>query len=450
MRQNSIDFNDSDAFLPLAARMRPKTLDEYVGQEHILAPGKALRRAIENGRCHSLILWGPPGTGKTTLAELIGRYADAAVESMSAVTDGVKEFRELIKKAEDNALIHQQKTVLFIDEIGAMAKNAQDRLLPYVENGTVILVGATTSNPSFELNGALLSRARVYILKKLQSANLLQLIEFAIKDSERGYGKHHINFPLELRELICEACDGDGRRALNYLELLVDMAPEVNEVKTIDRALIKELLGSRMPTYDKGGDVYFDLVSALHKSIRGSSPDGGLYWFARILTSGGDPLQVARRLLAIASEDIGNADPRALEIALNAWDTFTRVGPAEGERAIAQAIVYLACAPKSNAVYVAWNQARKLAASEPDYPVPLHLRNAPTKLMKSLGHGTEYRYAHNEPGAYAAGERYLPPELSQQKLYQPTERGLEKKIQDKLAYLADLDARASPKRYETD
>lgn len=443
MSSLSLDF--SADFRPLAARMRPETLDQYIGQEHLLAPGKPLRRAIEAGQCHSMILWGPPGTGKTTLAELMARYCQAEVERVSAVTSGVKEIRAAIDKARDNKF-RGVRTLLFVDEVHRFNKSQQDAFLPFIEDGTITFIGATTENPSFELNNALLSRARVYLLKRLDEPAIEAIIRQALQDP-RGLANESLAFEAGVLRALVQLVDGDGRKALNYLELLADMATESTGQKRIDKALLAEVTGERMARFDNQGDHYYDLISAVHKSIRGSAPQAALYWYARIVAAGGDPLYVARRLLAIASEDVGNADPKAMQVALAAWDCFERVGPAEGERAIAQAIVYLACAPKSNAVYTAWKAALQDAKSLPDYEVPAHLRNAPTKLMAELGYGAEYRYAHDEPGAYAAGECFFPPELAERVYYQPSDRGLEKQIAQKLAYLAELDAQSPLKRY---
>lgn len=435
----SLDFEQDD-FRPLAARMRPQRLEQYLGQGHILGPDKPLRRALEAGHCHSMILWGPPGTGKTTLAELIAHYCDAQVERVSAVTSGVKEIRAAIERAREHKLAGR-RTILFVDEVHRFNKSQQDAFLPHIEDGTVTFIGATTENPSFELNNALLSRARVYLLKRLEPSDIEQMITQALTD-ERGLAEQGIELAEGVQRALAELVDGDGRKALNYLELLSDMAELQAGVRRIDKALLAEVTGERLARFDNQGDLYYDLISAIHKSIRGSNPDAGLYWYARMSSAGCDPLYIARRLLAIASEDIGLADPKAMQVALAAWDCFTRVGPAEGERAIAQAIVYLACAPKSNALYTAWNAALKDAKDLPDYEVPMHLRNAPTKLMKELGHGAEYRYAHHEPGAYAAGERYLPEALAQRRYYQPNERGFEQKVKAKLDYLKNLDQQA--------
>ena len=442
---NTLDLDFSADFRPLAARMRPERFEHYIGQEHLLAPGKPLRRAIEAGQCHSMILWGPPGTGKTTLAELMAHYCQAEVERVSAVTSGVKEIRAAIDKARDNKY-RGIRTLLFVDEVHRFNKSQQDAFLPHIEDGTIIFIGATTENPSFELNNALLSRARVYLLKRLDEAAVEAILLQALTDP-RGLAHEPLQFADGVLKALVQLVDGDGRKALNYLELLNDMAEERDGCKLIDRQLLAEVTGEKMARFDNQGDLYYDLISAVHKSIRGSAPDAALYWYARIVAAGGDPLYVARRLLAIASEDVGNADPRAMQVALAAWDCFTRVGPSEGERAIAQAIVYLACAPKSNAVYTAWKGALQDARELSDYEVPAHLRNAPTKLMSSLGYGAEYRYAHDEPGAYAAGECFFPPELAGRHYYQPSDRGLEKQIAQKLDYLAELDAKSPNKRY---
>ncbi|MEF2485324.1 replication-associated recombination protein A [Vibrio mimicus] len=448
MSNYSLDFSGDEDFRPLAARMRPQTVEQYIGQQHILGPGKPLRRALEAGHIHSMILWGPPGTGKTTLAEVAANYANAEVERVSAVTSGVKEIRAAIEKARENKL-SGRRTILFVDEVHRFNKSQQDAFLPHIEDGTVTFIGATTENPSFELNNALLSRARVYKLTSLTQQEIQQALQQAIADSERGLGKVAAVFVDNVLDRLAELVNGDARMSLNYLELLYDMAREDDQgCKLIDLPLLAEVAGEKVSRFDNRGDIWYDLISAVHKSIRGSDPDAALYWAARMISAGCDPLYIARRLLAIASEDVGNADPRGMQVALSAWDCFTRVGPAEGERAIAQAIVYLACAPKSNAVYTAWKQALSDAHNLPEFEVPPHLRNAPTRLMKDLGYGEEYRYAHDEPGAYAAGECYFPPEMSGTRYYQPTQRGLETKIAEKLAYLADLNAKSPQKRYE--
>nr|WP_306309275.1 replication-associated recombination protein A [Xenorhabdus anantnagensis] len=427
--------------------MRPVTLDHYIGQQHLLAKEKPLPRAIRAGHLHSMILWGPPGTGKTTLAEIIGYYAQADIERISAVTSGIKEIRESIEKAQQNRNAGR-RTILFVDEVHRFNKSQQDAFLPHIEDGTITFIGATTENPSFELNSALLSRARVYLLKSLSTAEIEQVLIQAMNDTERGIGGQNIVLPDNTRQMIAELVAGDARRSLNLLEMMSDMA-ETNEQgqRILTPELLKEVSGERSARFDNKGDRYYDLISALHKSIRGSAPDAALYWYARIITAGGDPLYVARRLLAIASEDVGNADPRGMQIAIAAWDCFTRVGAAEGERAIAQAIVYLACAPKSNAVYTAFKAAMADAQNKPDYDVPAHLRNAPTKLMKEIGFGEAYRYAHDEANAYAAGEVYFPPEMQQTRYYYPAARGLEGKIGEKLNWLMEQDQNSPIKRY---
>ena len=445
---SSLSFDFSEDYRPLAARMRPRTLAEYIGQSHLLSEGKPLYRAILAGHAHSMILWGPPGTGKTTLAEIIAGHFNAEVEQLSAVTSGVKEIREAIERAKINQQAGR-RTLLFVDEVHRFNKSQQDAFLPYIENGTIIFIGATTENPSFELNNALLSRARTYILKPLQAVEILKILQNALADKTRGLGSESFVLEDDVLSLLSDYVNGDARYALSCLELMADMAQSTSKGKLLNKTLLTEILGERQARFDKGGDRYYDLISALHKSIRGSSPDGALYWFTRILAAGGDPLYVARRLLAIASEDVGNADPRAMQIALAAWDCYTRVGAYEGERAIAQAVIYLAVAPKSNAVYTAFNQAKKLVKETADYDVPEHLRNAPTALMKSLGYGEEYRYAHNEPNAYAAGENYFPPELSETVFYIPSERGMEKQIKEKMAWLKAQDEQSAQKRYKS-
>ncbi|WP_314186166.1 replication-associated recombination protein A [Aggregatibacter kilianii] len=446
MSNFSFDFNEND-FRPLAARMRPTTLVQYCGQSHLLGEGKPLRKAIEAGYVHSMIFWGPPGTGKTTLAEIIAQRINAEVERISAVTSGIKEIREAIEKAKQNKLAGL-RTILFVDEVHRFNKSQQDAFLPHIEDGTIIFIGATTENPSFELNNALLSRARVYILKPLSTQEIERVLQQAIDDQENGLGKVRLDLQENLLSLLAEYVNGDARLALNCLEMMVDMAAESKNGKILDRTLLTEVLGERQARFDKQGDRFYDFISALHKSIRGSAPDAALYWYVRIITAGGDPLYVARRLLAIASEDVGNADPRAMQVALAAWDCFTRVGAAEGERAIAQAIVYLAVAPKSNAVYLAFKAAKKLATESADFDVPEHLRNAPTNLMKDLGFGAEYRYAHDEPNAYAVGENYFPPQLKDTQFYFPTTRGMEIKIKEKLDWLKGLDQESQTKRYK--
>ena len=427
--------------------MRPETLNDYIGQQHLLSPDKPLYQAILAGRCHSLILWGPPGVGKTTLAQIIANHADASLIQMSAVTAGVKDIREAVSEAKANLAGRGQRTLLFVDEVHRFNKSQQDAFLPHIEDGTFIFVGATTENPSFALNNAILSRARVYVLKALEQADLFNVIERALREDVE-LSQKHIEIAENAKQALCQASDGDARKVLNLLEQAVDLTTEQQGKYLVDQHVLSQVLPTHLAKYDKGGDEFYDLISAFHKSVRGSSPDGALYWYCRILAGGGDPLYVARRLLAIATEDIGNADPRAMEVALNAWDIFQRVGPSEGERAIAQATIYLASAPKSNAVYMAFNQAMQDAKNEPSHPVPEHLRNAPTSLMKDLGYGAEYRYAHNEEGAFAAGEKYFPEAINDRQYYFPTDRGLEQKIKQKLDYLSQRNEQSDIKRYE--
>nr|WP_283939763.1 replication-associated recombination protein A [Pseudomonas sp. R3.Fl] len=434
-------FRSEPVAQPLAARLRAASLDEYVGQEHLLARGKPLREALEQGALHSMIFWGPPGVGKTTLAKLLAQVSDAHFETISAVLSGVKEIRQSVEMAKQQAAQYGRRTILFVDEVHRFNKSQQDAFLPYVEDGTLIFIGATTENPSFELNNALLSRARVYVLKSLDEAALRKLVQRALSE-EKGLGKRHLSLPEESFAILMAAADGDGRRLLNLLENASDLAEDGGEISA---ELLQNLLGDSRRRFDKGGEAFYDQISALHKSVRGSSPDGALYWYARMLDGGCDPLYIARRVVRMASEDIGNADPRALTLCLHAWDVQERLGSPEGELAIAQAIVYLACAPKSNAVYNAYNTARRDVAENGSLEVPLHLRNAPTKLMKNLGYGEEYRYAHDEPDAYAAGEDYFPEQLEPRQYYQPVPRGLELKIGEKLKHLAALD-RASPRK----
>ena len=425
---------------PLADRMRPASLDEYVGQQHLLSPGKPLRQAIETDNLHSMVFWGPPGTGKTTLARLIANYAGAQFLSLSAVLGGIKDIRDAVKKARQ-ARRQGQRTILFVDEVHRFNKAQQDAFLPYVEDGTLTFIGATTENPSFELNNALLSRARVYVLKALGAADIRAIIDRALRDKESGLGKLGLGLNGQIRDDLATAADGDARRALNLLEIAAGIA-EANGLDHIDEEVMREVIGDGLRRFDKGGDAFYDQISALHKSVRGSDPDAALYWFARMIDGGCDPLYVARRAVRMASEDIGNADPRALRLSLDAWETQQRLGSPEGELAIAQALVYMACAPKSNAVYIAFKAAMNDSREHGSLEVPAHLRNAPTKLMKELGYGKTYRYAHDEPEGYAAGERYLPDELMDRRYYDPVPRGLEQKISDKLAHLRTLDARA--------
>jgi putative ATPase len=422
-------------YQPLAARLRSHNLDEFFGQSHLLAPGKPLRTAILQGHLHSMILWGPPGVGKTTLAKLIANYAQAHFETLSAVLAGVKELRAAVERANHLRTEQQQATILFIDEIHRFNKAQQDVLLPHVEEGTLILMGATTENPSFELNNALLSRTRVYVLKRLQQNEILQIIERALLDKEQGLGKLAIEISATIREQIALAADGDARQALNILEIVTDLA----ENGHVTEAVLAQALSSGVRRFDKGGEAFYDQISALHKSVRGSSPDAALYWLTRMLDGGCDPLYIARRIVRMASEDIGNADPRALQLALNTWDVQERLGSPEGELALAQAVVYLACAAKSNAVYTAFHAAMADAKQNGSLDVPLHLRNAPTKLMQQLDYGKNYRYAHDESDAYARGENYFPEEMQARQYYYPVARGLEIQIAEKLAKLKLLD-----------
>ncbi|MET0659661.1 MAG: replication-associated recombination protein A [Steroidobacteraceae bacterium] len=412
---------------PLADRMRPARIEEFVGQEHLLAPGKPLRRMLDGGHLHSMIFWGPPGSGKTTLARLIAARCEAEFIALSAVMAGVKDIRAAVDRAQQTRASSGRRTVLFLDEVHRFNKAQQDAFLPWVEDGTLVFVGATTENPSFELNNALLSRARVYVLRALQPSDLMQLIRRALTAQGGTTG-----IDEGALELLARAADGDGRRALNMLELALDLA-SVNEPPVINGAIASEVAAGGVRRFDKQGEAFYDQISALHKSVRGSDPDAALYWLCRMLDGGCDPRYLARRVLRMASEDIGNADPRALTLALEAAEVYERLGSPEGELALAQAVVFMACAAKSNAVYVAFNEAMADAKSSGSLDVPLHLRNAPTRLMKQLGYGKDYRYAHDEPDAYASGEKYLPEELEGRQYYRPVPRGLEIKIAEALA-----------------
>jgi putative ATPase len=425
----------TDDTRPLADRMRPTNLDEFVGQEHLLAPGKPLRRMLDGGHLHSMIFWGPPGVGKTTLARLIAARCAADFISLSAVMAGVKDIRAAVDRAQQARAANGRRTVLFLDEVHRFNKAQQDAFLPWVEDGTVVFVGATTENPSFELNNALLSRARVYVLRALQVEDIKRLLERAV-----GSQMATVTIAGGALELLARAADGDGRRALNMLELASDLAA-ANDPAVIDESIAAEVAAGGVRRFDKQGEAFYDQISALHKSVRGSDPDASLYWLCRMFDGGCDPRYIARRVLRMASEDIGNDDPRGLPLALEACEVYERLGSPEGELAIAQAVVFLACAAKSNAVYVAFNEAMADAKSSGSLDVPLHLRNAPTKLMKQLGYGKDYRYAHDEPNAYAAGERYFPDEMQPREYYHPVSRGLEIKIAEALAKRKGKDGR---------
>ena len=418
---------------PLAERLRPAVLDEVIGQEHLLAAGKPLRVAFESGQPHSMILWGPPGVGKTTLARLMAQGFNAEFIALSAVLSGVKDIREAVERAQVIQANSGRQTILFVDEVHRFNKSQQDAFLPHVESGLLTFIGATTENPSFEVNGALLSRAAVYVLKSLTTDDLLQLVERAIAID------HEFSVDQEAKQVLAASADGDGRKLLNNIEIILRAARQ-KKVSVIDVALLKESLGDTLRRFDKGGDAFYDQISALHKSVRGSNPDAALYWLVRMLDGGADPRYLSRRLIRMASEDIGLADPRALRLTLDAAESYERLGSPEGELALAEAVVYLACAAKSNAVYNAYNKVRSFIANDASRPVPDHLRNATTKLMKELGYGKLYRYAHDEPDAYAAGETYLPEGIREPSWYQPSPRGLEGKIAEKLAYLRQLDS----------
>ncbi len=440
----------SPDFRPLADRMRPRTLSEVVGQRHVLAPGKPLREALERGQLHSMVLWGPPGTGKTTVARLVARQTAAEFVTISAVLGGVKDIRDAVARAGTHRQTAGKDTILFVDEAHRFNKAQQDAFLPFVEDGTITFIGATTENPSFELNNALLSRARVYVLRPLETGEIRSVVDHALQDPDRGLGKLSLEMNETLRDQLAEAADGDARRALNLLEIAADLACG-DAGGAITRELLAEILSGGSPRrFDKGGDSFFDQISALHKSVRGSDPDASLYWLARMLDGGCDPLYVARRVVRMASEDIGNADPRALRLALDAWDTQQRLGSPEGELSLAQAVTYLACAPKSNAMYMAFNAARSDARKHGSLEVPAHLRNAPTPLMRALGNARDYRYAHDEPEAYAAGENYFPEGMAARRYYMPAPRGLEIKIADKLARLRALDSAYRKRRAPTE
>ena len=408
--------------------MRPQSLDQFVGQSQLVGEGAALRQALLAGRIHSMVLWGPPGTGKTTLARMVAQYCDARFEVLSAVTAGIKDVREVVARAKGLP----GKLVLFVDEVHRFNKAQQDGFLPHVEDGTLILIGATTENPSFELNNALLSRLRVYVLKPLEYDDLKELLDRALDDVERGLGSLRLSIPEDARRQLIDAADGDARRLLNLMEIAAQFAQTTEDGCVLPDEMLPEIIGTPLRRFDKGGDLFYDQISALHKSMRGTDPDAVLYWFCRMIDGGCDPRYIARRAIRMASEDVGNADPRALTLTLDAAESYERLGSPEGELALAQALVYLACAPKSNAVYKGFNEATNAAKETGTQEVPLHLRNAPTRLAKELGHGEGYRYAHNEPDGYAQGETYLPESLIGQQYYYPVDQGLEIKIREKL------------------
>ncbi|TVZ39201.1 putative ATPase [Alteromonadaceae bacterium 2753L.S.0a.02] len=434
MSRDLFESSTQECYQPLAARLRPLKLADYLGQEHILGAGKPLRSAIEHGQVHSMILWGPPGIGKTSLARLLATEANAHFLAISAVLAGVKDIRDAVTEAKQQQLAHQRKTILFVDEVHRFNKAQQDAFLPYVEDGTVIFVGATTENPSFEVNNALLSRCRVYVLQRFTNMQLQELIQRALH-SEQGLKSLELKIADNERVMLVKAADGDARRLLNLLEIASDL---VGNNGAITEEILEQVLTGDLRRFDKGGDLFYEQISALHKSVRGSDPDASLYWFVRMLDGGCDPLYIARRVVRMATEDIGNADPRGLTLALNAWDVQERLGSPEGELALAQAITYLAAAPKSNAVYNAFKQVSADVKQLPSYDVPVHLRNAPTQLMKNMNYGADYRYAHDEPDAFAAGVNYFPDEMQSVVYYQPVERGLEIKIAEKLRHLRKL------------
>ncbi len=438
-------FQSEQGYQPLASRMRPKRLSQYIGQAHLLSPGKPLREAIDSSQLHSMILWGPPGVGKTTIAKLISEVCDVHFQSLSAVLSGVKDIREAIAIAKQAKVGYGRKTLLFIDEVHRFNKSQQDAFLPHVEDGTVIFVGATTENPSFELNNALLSRARIYKLESLDVGQLVEVLKQAIGQDEELADKS-VSAADEVLTVIARAADGDARRALNILEVASDMAGGSG----LTEELLGEVFGDELRRFDKGGDIFYEQISALHKAVRGSDPDGSLYWFVRMIDGGCDPVYIARRVVRMATEDIGNADPRALEIALNAWSVQERLGSPEGELAIAQAVAYLAVAAKSNAVYSAVGAIKQAVAETGSLEVPMHIRNAPTAMMEQMGYGDDYQYAHNHEDAFVPGESYVPPELHGVQFYHPVARGTETKISEKLDYLRKQNESSEFQRYKKD
>jgi|TARA_B110000263_G_scaffold207038_1_gene188232 putative ATPase len=438
-------FQPEQGYQPLASRMRPKRLSQYVGQAHLLSPGKPLREAIDSSQLHSMILWGPPGVGKTTIAKLISEVCDVHFQSLSAVLSGVKDIREAIAIAKQAKVGSGRKTLLFIDEVHRFNKSQQDAFLPHVEDGTVIFVGATTENPSFELNNALLSRARIYKLESLDVGQLVEVLKQAI-GQDKELADKSVSAADDVLTVIARAADGDARRALNILEVASDMAGGSD----LTEDLLGEVFGDELRRFDKGGDIFYEQISALHKAVRGSDPDGSLYWFVRMIDGGCDPVYIARRVVRMATEDIGNADPRALEIALNAWSVQERLGSPEGELAIAQAVAYLAVAAKSNAVYSAVGAIKQVVAETGSLEVPMHIRNAPTAMMEKMGYGDDYQYAHNHEDAFVPGESYVPPELHGVQFYHPVARGTETKISEKLDYLRKQNESSEFQRYKKD